>query len=272
MMKPKIKIPDAVVEAYKKKKLVLFVGAGLSAMCGLPTWKQLMLQFIKECENHSCDGKQLRWLKAWHGKREYARVAERCYQILPTDSFIGVLTKACKKKSNPGGLHKVITSLELPCLITTNYDQILERSYAQFKRTTVSVFTHLPAQISVANDEDGFYIFKIHGDIDRPETLIVTQSHYDGIMKNNKSLELYLNAILFNHKLLFVGYSISDPDINYFLDFLKTKLGAYARSHFAIADGLGAKKKEDLRSRFNIITLPVKRNMIEKFFKQLAKS
>jgi hypothetical protein len=258
-----------IIDAYQRKKLVLFIGAGLSAMCGIPPWKGLTLRLINECKNHGCKKTDERWLRQHWKSRDYAEIAERCYKLLPRDSYITVLTKACGEFRDFSKAHKVIPSLSLPFIITTNFDRILENTFVKIKKASVPVFTYSPDEITSAINQNDIFIFKIHGDINRPDSLILTRSQYDRIIEGNGPLEVWLNTVFFGYTLLFVGYSMSDPDINYFFGLLKRKLGKYTRAHFAITSNPWTKDKQNLAKRFNITFLQVKQNSIHKFLKQL---
>lgn len=269
-MRRKISIPNTLTDAYERKKLVLFIGAGLSAPCGISMWKELMSRLIEECIAHGCCKRDAELLKKWRNKKQYTKVAEKCKKLLPGGSFITTVRRACTPTRGPSKVHKAILSLSLlPFIITTNFDKVLENTYSPPGTGTVPVFTHLPDEIGLAINQDGFFIFKLHGDIDRPSTIILTQKEYDG-MKGNKVLDIWLKTVFFNNTLLFVGYSISDPDINYFLKSLKTELDTYAKPHYAIISYIRQQDKQKLMKKFNVTTLQIPKNQIERFLRLLS--
>ncbi|ABD68809.1 conserved hypothetical protein [Rhodoferax ferrireducens T118] len=91
-------------------------------------------------------------------------------------------------------------------IITTNYDTLLEQIFPKYEVVVgQNVFRTSPLVIGE--------IFKIHGSISDPGSLVLTQDDYCVFEEDKKYLSAKLLTYFAEHPLLFVGYSASDANI-----------------------------------------------------------
>lgn len=122
----------------------------------------------------------------------------------------------------PSPALRALAELDFPIIITTNYDQLLEQALVQAgKQPRVSVYT--PKLETTVNFLDPTpespVVFKVHGDVDLPETIVVTDEDYIQFVfrMTNKDqydpLPLTLKYHLTGWTTLFVGYSLLDYNL-----------------------------------------------------------
>ena len=58
------------------------------------------------------------------------------------------------------------------------------------------------------------YIIKMHGDIDKPETIILKESDYIDYEQTHPLISTFVKSLLVNSTFLFVGYSLNDYNLN----------------------------------------------------------
>lgn len=97
-------------------------------------------------------------------------------------------------------------------VITTNYDCFFENlfeGYKAFIGQDELVFSQLQG---IAE------IYKIHGSIRSPESIVINKNDYQLFKEKSKYLAAKLMTIFMEYPIIFIGYSISDSDIQGILE------------------------------------------------------
>jgi hypothetical protein len=92
-------------------------------------------------------------------------------------------------------------------IITTNWDDFIERLFPDY-----DVLIGQEDLINSNVQEIG-EIYKIHGSISKINSMILTNEDYTNFNKKNAYLAAKLLSIIIEHPIIFLGYSISDPNI-----------------------------------------------------------
>lgn len=94
-------------------------------------------------------------------------------------------------------------------ILTTNYDPFLETIFPDYK---VIKGQELISSRCVAS------IFKIHGCISDPKSIVITEEDYKNISNRKKVLNARLITFFAEHPVFFLGYSLEDLNIQEFVD------------------------------------------------------
>lgn len=124
-------------------------------------------------------------------------------------------------KDFPKEYEDEIHMLERLCIdgiITTNWDDTAERLFPRFTSYIGQEQLIFSSTYSVGE------IYKIHGSLRQPQSLILTKDDYDGFNKKNPYLAAKLMTIFIEHPIIFLGYSISDDNIQEILQSIVTCL------------------------------------------------
>ena len=103
-------------------------------------------------------------------------------------------------------------------MVTTNFDKLYEGlchepEYLTFDYTdTRSIIGSIKAPENI--------IIKAHGSIDDTEKLIFTAKQYYQAQEKYPEFYHLMTALFLTHTVVFLGYSLNDPDINLLLQFL----------------------------------------------------
>ena len=92
-------------------------------------------------------------------------------------------------------------------VITTNYDFFLEECFKGFTKYVGQSQLIFSAIQGIAE------IYKIHGSIESPESIVINEEDYLLFEKNSAYLAAKLMTIFMEYPIVFMGYSISDSNI-----------------------------------------------------------
>jgi len=239
-------IPEDLVEALALRRCALFAGAGVSrAEIGvngsiteqyLPTWERLLVLLVDRAieSRHTTPsegGKMREAVK--HGK--YLFVAETVRRLLGPRDFDDALESIFRNPQlRPTKRHLLISRIPFSCIVTTNYDKLIEAAYAQQGSIPPTyTFSDSPDVIS-ALSHGRFFILKAHGDIDRKESLVLSEKDYRDIVYRQPGYRAALNTIFITKTVLFVGTSLNDVDVRLVLESVSESFSGKGPRHYAI--------------------------------------
>lgn len=108
--------------------------------------------------------------------------------------------------------YKLLKTINVEGIITTNWDLLLEKTFGEFESYIGQNRLIFNNAINIGE------IYKIHGCVSDPNSLVVTESDYSAFHERNPYLAAKLLTIFMEHPILFLGYSIGDPNIHLILN------------------------------------------------------
>ncbi len=133
-------------------------------------------------------------------------------QIAKLTNWLTKLMDAPDDAINQSIIHQELVRLNGCSLFyTTNYDNFLERALELHGRSPAVIAVE--AQIGLSSQD--CEIIKFHGDLDHPDKIVMTESHYEQRLSLSTAMDYRLRADLLGRVVLFVGYSFRDPNVSY---------------------------------------------------------
>lgn len=313
----------ALVGHLRAGRCALFVGAGLSAPAGLPTWGVLIDRMIGASTPWAVDAALFRdridmkdpaiealrepavdairtalgraafsklcrriqraaggrfdlqiLYKAldvvYHDSRDraelqtlalskrYAELAGYCRDRLGREPFQDLVRRSLTAQGELPTTHRDIVRTPFSCVVTTNFDTLLEDAYTRYGGLGVPrapTGAELEQQGTLLLD-GGFFVLKAHGDAARPETMIFTADDYRRVIHSSPAFQSIMSGILLTHAVLFVGYSLSDTNFRLLLDNQLTIFHGNVPPRYAIMSGIGEAERDILWQTAKLQVLP----------------
>lgn len=228
------KISERIYEFLKNKENVaLFAGAGVGARAGLPTWTEFMEILAKEAEKYEPDASAL--IRKYAEQGHYLSAATT-YKICPNIPLGEKLEKIAFPFRNPPFVNKLEDLISLPfnAISTTNYDRSLHDSFAATTGKAPQVVELNDATMKEAPFFTEFYIARVHGREEVPETIILSKDDYRKI-KENKCYIDFICHIFTRFKCIFIGFSFLDPAIESIFEIIEERFSPhYPELHIAL--------------------------------------
>jgi hypothetical protein len=205
-------LPPRLVLACRNGSLIPFFGSGVSMASGIPSWSQL-LEALGIPSDYVSDP---------HVEHDPLTQAELIAHGVGTDALQRELRDRVKVVDRPTLAHYLLASLQLPVYLTTNYDTLFEKAWADLGFVPPLVIKN-DADVAqwALNDAKALPIsgrtvlIKIHGDVAAlNEQLILTRTDYRRHYRINTDLFEVVKKVLRSGRVLFVGFSHRDPEIS----------------------------------------------------------
>jgi hypothetical protein len=196
---------DDLKTAHRQGRLVLFVGAGVSANLGLPTWAQLIDEVARQL---GYDPK----IFATYG--DHLALAEFYKRKMGS---LGKLRSWMDREWHhpsvdiaASRLHQCIVRGRFQRIYTTNYDRWIEIAHEKLGKPC-SKITNV-ADLAKTSAEER-QIIKLHGDFDDDDSLVLDETSYFKRLDFESPLDIKLRSDVLGSSVLFIGYSLKDINI-----------------------------------------------------------
>lgn len=214
------------------QKPVLFTGAGVSAIAGIPIWGVLLGNLAAWLRaNDPLTAQMMAELVA---KYDYLRAAQYFFlSPAATDKqkYSRLLDEL--KPTKPNAIDD-LCSLPFSAVVTTNFDRTLFDGIAAKRGISAKDYRRGDNSFKQASFAEGLYVCRLHGFVEDPETIVLTQSHFDELDKDTVYRDYIVN-IFTKTNLLLVGFSFSDPAILAVLQSVNKSYGPLAvGNHLAL--------------------------------------
>jgi hypothetical protein len=165
-----------------------------------------------------------------------ARIATFYEMQRSRNELITAVQDAVGRATKPSAAVRALAELDFPLVLTTNYDQLLERALTKAdKNPRKGVYDPEGLEATTdfadgADDPQRPFIFKIHGDVDVPKSVVITDEDYIQFtlrMGDRDALHPVPETFRYQFKrmpMLFIGYSLVDYNLRLLFKTLRWKL------------------------------------------------
>ena len=133
---------------------------------------------------------------------------------------------------SPTANHRILARLPIFTYWTTNYDKLIEKALEEAKK--VPDVKYDLKQLSVTRPDRNVVVYKMHGDIDHPADVVISRDEYEAYPLSMGPFVSALRGDLVEKTFLFLGFSFTDPNIDYILSRVRAQYGKHQRQHYCI--------------------------------------
>ncbi len=216
---------DRAIEAFIKNfvkdlrehNVAIFAGAGMSKGAGYVDWPTLLADIAHEL-GLSVD-------------KEHDLISLAQYHVNQAGNRSGIkraILEEFSHQAQQSETHRILARLPIQTYWTTNYDSLIEDSLrSALKVADVKSDT---SQLSNTRPKRDAIVYKMHGDVTKPDEAIITKEQYETYYKSHEAFITALSGDLISKTFLFIGFSFTDPNLDYVFSRLRNQSGD--RQHY----------------------------------------
>jgi len=217
------------------------IGAGVSISSGYPSWPELIIALADEAKaalQERGEGLPPKFQSILTNLHDPAWEAEEYARLLGPDKFSAFIRQGFALKNAVKEPHLAIARMGFRHYLTTNYDPCIEAALDIAGRAHQVL--HWSDQVGVSDflrDLSNFgaavRVVYLHGYYRRTEDVIMTESSYSKRYIESEDTRRKLLAIFMTQPVVFIGFSLNDPDLAQFMREVVARVGTEAQ-HFAL--------------------------------------
>jgi hypothetical protein len=197
----------------------IFAGAGLSVPAGYVNWAELLTEIAKDLGLNINSEKDLVSLAQFH-------VNEHRNRTKINRKILEEFTENVDLIEN----HEIIARLPFTSVWTTNYDELIETAFIRENKVVDVKYTI--SQLLTTKPKRDLVIYKMHGDAKHPNSAIITKEQYEQYHQTHEPFINALSGELTTRTFLFIGFSFTDPNLDYVLSRLNYRFREEQRQHY----------------------------------------
>ncbi len=223
--------PIELINDIRLRNVVPFIGTGYSIPSGIPSWNQLITELINELnDEYGADDIEILYNNGIIDNLD----APEIYNILNKGKF--KLKKMIKDKIDKNlesnEFHHYLYQFYFDTIITTNYDKLIEDHYLKSGSSINKIWKN--KQLAFFDDKRSTQLIKIHGTIEDVESVVLSLSDYKNYIKKHKPIYSVISSFFLTKSILFLGFSLQDPNIIKLLEELRISTSSNIRNHYAV--------------------------------------
>lgn len=216
-----------------EENVAVFAGAGMSAGVGFVNWADLLRPIADELGLDVDKEHDLVALAQYHCNDNGNNRSQLNKRLIEEFS------RNVEETEN----HKILCRLPIHTFWTTNYDKLIENSLISSGKVPDVKYTK--DQLAHTKPRRDAVVYKMHGDVEHPNQAVLTKDDYE---QYHVKMEQYISTLkgdLISKTFIFIGFSFSDPNLDYILSRVRVAFDGNQRRHYCFIRNI---KKEENES------------------------
>lgn len=240
-----------LIHSLHKPGAIAFVGAGVSVEAGYPSWSKLLDDLHEKVVE----------LQSKVSPRELEQIrriddllwrAQEYRRLLDETAFNSLMWEFFRPRATPKApTATALAQCPFRHYLTTNYDPLLETACTSAKQgLKVLDWTQAPEIqqfLRTAHLAAPHFIY-LHGRYNLPQSIVLSERDYVRRYASSDDTSRKLFTLFATQRLVFVGFSLNDPDLAFILRSVNAAFNAVDPQHYLLAP-LGENEDEGVHRR-----------------------
>lgn len=205
------------VKDLVENNAAIFAGAGMSKSVGYVDWPELLHDIAEELG-----------LKI---EKEHDLISLAQYHVNQRKSSAGLAKKILQEFSDqaePSPSHEILARLPIRTYWTTNYDSLIEDALKRAYK--IADVKHSVNQLNTTRPKRDAVVYKMHGDVSIANEAVLYKEQYERYYRTHEGFVTALSGDLISKTFLFIGFSFTDPNLDYVLS--RLHVSTALRQHY----------------------------------------
>ena len=205
------------VKDLEERSVAIFAGAGMSKSAGYVDWPELLRDIASELGLEVEKEADLISVAQFHvnSKKGSGGLAKKILQEF-------------SEQAEPSETHAILARLPIGTYWTTNYDHLIEDALSQAYK--IADVKHSVGQLTTTRPKRDAVVYKMHGDVTLPQEAVLYKEQYERYHQTHAPFVTALSGDLVSKTFLFIGFSFTDPNLDYVLS--RLHVGTGKRNHY----------------------------------------
>jgi hypothetical protein len=222
-----------VGKELSEENVAVFAGAGMSVGAGFVNWAELLRPIADELGLDVDKESDLVALAQFHCN-DNANNRSQLNQRL-----IEEFSREALETDN----HKILCRLPIRTYWTTNYDKVIET--ALDKSGKIADVKYTKEHLSTTKPKRDAVVYKMHGDVEHPNQAVLTKDDYERYHVKMDQYLANLKGDLISKTFIFIGFSFTDPNLDYILSRVRVAYEKNQRRHYCFIRSVKQEKGEE---------------------------
>ena len=211
---------DDYVHELEEENAAVFIGAGFSVSAGFVNWRDLLRPLAKELGLNVDE------------EYDLVSLAQYYFNGFGRNKINQQLINEFPANREPTDSHLLLSRLPIDTYWTTNYDRLIEQALKQNGKIADAKYT--VKQLATTTPRRDAVVYKMHGDIEHPDKAILIKDDYEKYALEYTPFINALSGDLVSKTFLFLGFSFTDPNLDYILSRVRVFFDKDQRRHYCI--------------------------------------
>jgi isopentenyldiphosphate isomerase len=223
--------PKDLIRDLSYNNVIPFIGSGISKPSGLPLWEELILEFLEESGEDILTSD----IKDLYGRGLISiSDAPELVNIIRKNRFplLRFMKERIGKPVHPNEYHCTLSRLSFDTILTTNFDTLVEHQYELEGMVLNRIWAN--KHLSFFDEKRATQLIKIHGTIDDIDSIVVAVDDYQDYVRTRRLIYHVVSSLFLTKTVIFLGFSLRDPNITDLLSKIKSEVGDTVRTHYAV--------------------------------------